>query len=202
MPPSIPMKCAAGCSACHPSPTRSARRTTKPMPNGTGTVQGMGLGRAYRDIRGALPDADQRKRGAARRPALQGHAAGAADHRGFQRHRQRSRAARLSRLSGRRRCHGAARLCELRHAGRLQGAPADGRQRQRQDRHRALRLGLARIEAQTGAGAWRDRLHHLFRSGRRRLCGREYLSERARASARKAYSAARCRHDALSPAIR
>ena len=55
--------------------------------------------------------------------------------------RQGHAAARLSRISGRRRCHRAARLRQLRHAGRLQGARAHGRQRQRQDRHRALRRG-------------------------------------------------------------
>ena len=40
---------------------------------------------------------------------------------------------------GRRRCHRAAGLRQLRHAGRLQGAGADGHRREGQDRHRPLR---------------------------------------------------------------
>ena len=75
-------------------------------------------------------------------------------------------ASRLSRISGRRRCHRAAGLRQLRHAGRLQGARAHGRQRQGQDRDRALRRGLARIEAAARRRSRRGRLHHLFRSRR------------------------------------
>ena len=111
-------------------------------------------------------------------------------------------AAGLCRLPGRWRCHRAAGLRELRHAGRLQGAAAHGRRRQRQDRHRPLRRGLARPQAAAGAGERRRRLHHLFRSARRRLLDRRRLSQGRGAPARRASSAARSPPCRSIPAIR
>ncbi len=104
------------------------------------------------------------------------HAAGAADSRRLQRDRDRSRAARLCRLPERRRCHCRTGLRQLRNAGRLQDAPAPGRQRQRQDCHRALRRRLARVEAQAGVRSRRDRMHHLLRPCPGRLFDRRDLS--------------------------
>ena len=122
---------------------------------------------------------------------LQGDADRSADPRRRHLLPHEGRAAGLCRLPGRWRCHGAAGLRELRHARRLQGARAHGRRRQGQDRHRALRRGLARAQAEAGARAWRGRLHHLFRSARRRLRDRRRLSRRARRARRRASSAAR-----------
>ena len=68
-----------------------------------------------------------------------------------------------------RRRHRRHRVRELRHPGGLRDAEEARRRRQRQDRPRALRRQLARHQAEGRGRARRHRLHHLFRSARRRL---------------------------------
>ena len=75
---------------------------------------------------------------------------------------------------------------------------AAGCQRQRQDRHRALRRRLARVEAQARAGSRRDRMHHLLRPGGGRLFGRRDLSRRSDAPAPRHAARLGARHGSLS----
>ena len=125
----------------------------------------LGLGRAYRDLRGALSHADQRNAGAAERPAS----------RSRRRCRSRRFPATLSATAKDRRCPP---MSPIQGDGDVTaplvyvnyGMPDDykrssaGHLGQGQDRHRPLRRGLARPEAQAGAGSRRGRLHYLFRS--------------------------------------
>ena len=158
----------------------------------------LGLGCAHRNLRGAVSDPDQRKPRACRHDAVQGDADRSADpgRRNLLAHQER--AAGLCRLPGRRRRHRAAGLRQLRHAGRLQDARAPWRFGAGQDRDRALRRRLARLEAEARAGARRGRLHHLFRSARRRLCHGRRLSQRAGASRQRLPARLGRGHDALS----
>ena len=143
----------------------SARRMTRPMPSASLLVQGLGMGRAYRDFLGALSDADQRDPGAAapkpfkatlQEPPIPGDSSATAT--------EPALPAYVA-YQGDGDVTAPARLRQLWNAGRLQDAPAAGRQRQGQDRHRPLWRRLARIETQTRAGARRGRLYHLFRPG-------------------------------------
>ena len=144
-----------------------------------GAVQGMGLGRADRDLRGALSDADldhasrlvAPDRIVARWP---GAAMPGDDTSATPTARCRLMSPTRATAMSRRR-----RLRELRHARRLQGARAARHRREGQDRHRPLRRRLARPQAEAGAGAWRGRLHHLFRSARGRLSPRATSIPRA-----------------------
>ena len=171
----------------------SARRTTRPTPNRCSPIQGLGLGRAYRDFPGALPHADHEPwncsaptpfKATLQEPPIPGDASSPRNHGG---------AARLSRLSGRRRCHRAAWSMSI-TACRTITRPLErmGVDVQRQDRHRPLWRRLARTEAQAGAGARRGRLHHLFRSADDGYAVERRLSQGRDRARRRASSAARC----------
>ena len=176
-------------------PARQGERRVDPA-----AAQVLGLGRPHRDVPGPLPDPHKRGARAARagQGALPGQADRAADPRRRLLGPDRLGVAGLCRLPGRRRRHGRARLRQLRHARRLQGARAHGRGCEGQDRHRPLRRGLARPQAQARPGARGDRLHHLFRSGRRRLRGGRRLSEGRLAAGRERPARLGPGHDPLS----
>ena len=86
-----------------------------------------------------------------------------------------------------------ARLCQLRHEGRLRCAARDWASASKARSSSRATAWLARPEAEAGAGARRRRLHHLFRSARRRLCDRQRPIPKVRRARRKASSAAPCR---------
>ena len=131
----------------------------------SGEVQGMGMGRADRDLSGALSDAEGARCSNWSRP---------------HRSRPRSKSRRLSvdptsnqdaeqlptynaySIDGD--VTGAARLRELRAAGGLRGARPARHLRQGRDRHRALRRIVARHQAEGGGRARRGRLPHLLGS--------------------------------------
>ena len=102
----------------------------------------------------------------------------------------RRAASHLQRLLHRRRRHRAAGLRELRRARGLRAARTAGRFGQGRDRDRALRRLVARHQAEGGGRARRGRLHHLFRSARRRLLHGRGVSRRAHGAIATACSAA------------
>ena len=142
----------------------------------------MGLGRAYRALRRALPDPDLDDGRAGDAAACRTRRPGAAGCRGPDVGEHRRSASALCRLSGRRRRHGAGRLRQLRNARRLRRARSARHFGQRQDRARALRRRMARPQAEAGAGTWRGWLPHLFRPGRRQLWRGRRLSQGRRAA--------------------
>ncbi len=150
---------------------------------GARPIQGVRLEGPDRELRGLVRDARLGDPRAAGATALQGHSARGADPRRLDLDLGRARPSRLSAVPGRRRGHRPHHLRQLRHARRLQGAPAHGRRGQGQDRGHALRRRLARAEAEAGPGPRRGRRHPLFRPARRRLWRRPRLSGRPRPSA-------------------
>ena len=130
-----------------------------------------------------FPTPKERVRRAAGAHALHRQAAGAA-----RRHRShivadRRAVAHLQRLLQRRRRHRSAGVRELRRARRLRATRSPGRVGEGRDRDRALRRRVARHQAQGRRRARRHRLHHLFRSARRRLLRRPAFSRRPLPSA-------------------
>ena len=138
-----------------------------------GPVPRVGVGRADRDLRRALPDAEGAPRGDDRAHAQEARPRRA---RGGRRpdERPEGRAAPdLQRVLDRRRRDRSPRLRELRRARGLRGARSPGHLRQGGDRHRPLRPLLARHQAEGGGRARGDRLPHLLGpAGRRLLRGR------------------------------
>ena len=131
-----------------------------------GEVQGVRLRRADRDLLRAVPHSEGARGRTAGADAVRGQAAGAAAGRRSHLAADRRAAAHLQRLLERRRRHRSAGVRELRRARRLRAARAPGRVGEGRDRDRALRRRVARHQAQGRRRAWRDRLHHLFRSAR------------------------------------
>ena len=139
-------------------------------------VARLGLGCADRDVRRAVSDAEAAQSRAGRADALTSRPSRSRRSKATHVVADRRPAA-VSRVWRRWRRDCAARLRELRHARRLQGARPTQHRREGQDRHRPLRQRLARTEAEAGAGARRCRLPHLFRSARGRLLRRRRVSE-------------------------
>ena len=138
-----------------------------------GAVQGVGLGRADRDVRRAVSDAEgarcsrwSRRRDS--RPSSRSRRS-PDDPTSSQKTEQLPD---LQRVLDRRRRDGAARLRQLRPARGLRRARPTRRLREGRDRHRALRRVVARHQAEGRGRARRDRLPHLLRSERRRLLRR------------------------------
>ena len=130
-----------------------------------GEVQGVGLGRAHRDLRRALPDAEGAAARDGRADAVQGGARGAGA-------RRRSdlgaegRAAAHATTPTPSTATSPAPLVYVNY-GRpvgLRGARAPRHLGQGRDRHRALRRVVARHQAEGRRGARRDRLPDLLRS--------------------------------------
>src|SRR5271163_3346303 len=150
-----------------------------------GANEGVGLRRAYRDIQRFISYAEGTPHRAAGTYAVPREDARA---RAVDRSHKQSNggtAADLQRVFGGWRRDRAAGLCELRHSRGLRAARSPGNFSEGCDRHRALRFRLARHETKSGRGAWRDRLHHLFGSARRRIFPGRRLSRGRLAAARR-----------------
>src|SRR5204863_118711 len=131
-------------------------------------VQELRARRTDRDVRRAVPHAQGARRGARRAHEVRRQAAGAPGPRRSDVEPAGGAASHLQRLLDRRRCHRPPRVRELRGAGGLRAARADGCVGEGRDRDRALLRVVARHQAQGRSGARRRGLHHLLRSPPRR----------------------------------